>query len=136
MELKIYCNEIKLYKKNKAKIFIIIQGQCSLAVKPKMESNKEHKTIEEQDDVIKLMKLMKSLSHASIDVKCEYWSLSNAMAKLYHVKQKSNESLMVYKKKFTNMVEIAEVQHGPIVPIDLVKKILIVVMRIKEKKCY
>ena len=122
MELKIYYDEMKLYKKNKAKIFIIIKGQCSLAMKTKIESNKEYKTIEEQDDVIKLMKLIKSLSHANIDVKYEYWSLSNAMAKLYNVKQESNESLMVYYKKFINMVEIAEVQHGSIVPIDLAKK--------------
>ena len=66
MELKIYCDEIKLYKKNNAKAFIIIKGQCSLAMKTKIESNKEYKTIEEQDDVIKLMK---SSSHANIDVK-------------------------------------------------------------------
>ena len=44
------------------------------------------------------------------------------MAKLYNVKQEPNESLMVYYEKFINMVEIAEVQHGPIVPIDLAKK--------------
>ena len=113
---------MKLYKKNKAKMFIIIKGQCSLAMKTKIESNKEYKTIEEQNDVIKLIKLIKSLSHANIDVKYEYWSLSNAMVKLHHVKQELNESLMVYYKKFINLVEIAEVQHGPIVPIDLARK--------------
>ena len=122
MELKMCHDEMKLYKKNKAKIFIAIKGQCSLAMKTKIESNKEYETIEEQDDVIKLMKLIKSSSHANVDVKCEHWSPSNAMAKLYNVKQESNESLMVHYKKFINMVEIAEVQHGPIVPIDLAKK--------------
>ena len=37
-------------------------------MKTKIESDKQCKTIEEQDDVIKLMKLIKSLSHANIDV--------------------------------------------------------------------
>ena len=86
MELKIYYDEMKLHKRNKAKIFIKIKGQCSLAMKPKIERNEEYKTMEEQDDVMKLMKLIKSLSHANIDVKYEYWSLLNAMVKLYYVK--------------------------------------------------
>ena len=99
-----------------------MKGQCSLAMKSKIERNKEYKTIDEQDVVIKLMKFIKLLSHANIDVRYEYWSPSNGMAKLYHVKLELNESLMVHHEKFINMVEIAEVQHEPIVPVDLAKK--------------
>ena len=43
---------------------------------------------------------------------------------------------MVYYKMFINMVEIAEVQHGPIVPIDLAKKDIDYSNENKEKKYY
>ena len=122
MELKTHCDEVKPCEKNEAKTFIVIEGQCSLAMKTEIESDKECETIEEQHDVIKLMKLMKLPSHANIDVKHEHWSLWNVMAKLHNVKQESNESLMVHHEKFIDLVEIAEVQHGSIVPIDLAKK--------------
>ena len=98
------------------------KGQCSDAMVTKLESNKDYKTIMKEDDVIKLMKLIKSLCHENNETKYEYWNVSGTMIRLYKMRQKNDEKLVSYYKRFNNMVELAEVQGGLIVPEVLAKK--------------
>jgi hypothetical protein len=43
------------YKEHKAKIFVIVKGQCTLNMKNKMESLQGYDLIEANDNVIKLL---------------------------------------------------------------------------------
>ena len=57
MELKMHCDEMKPHEKNKAKTFVVIGGQCSVAMRTKTGSHKHCETVEEWDDVIKLIEV-------------------------------------------------------------------------------
>jgi mannose-6-phosphate isomerase class I len=59
-ELKQYYFKIKeRYEEHKAKIFVIVKGQCYLNMKKKVESLKGYDSIEANDDVIKLLNSLK-----------------------------------------------------------------------------
>ena len=49
-------------KKIKGKVFLIIKGQCTLAMKHRVENSPPYQTLENQDDVAGLLKLIKSLA--------------------------------------------------------------------------
>ena len=122
LEFKEYKSKLNKYEEDKQKVMFIIKGQCSDAMVTKLESNKDYKTIMKEDDVIKLMKLIKSLCHENNETKYEHWNVSGTMIKLYKMRQKNDEKLVSYYKRFNNMVELAEVQGGLIVPEVLAKK--------------
>jgi hypothetical protein len=53
--LKQYYFKKERYEEHKAKIFVIVKGQCTLNMKNKVESLKGCDSIEANDDVIKLL---------------------------------------------------------------------------------
>ena len=58
-ELKQYYFKKERYEEHKAKIFVIVKGQCTLNMKNKVESLKGYDSIEANDDVIKLLNGLK-----------------------------------------------------------------------------
>jgi hypothetical protein len=51
-ELKPYYFKKETYKEHKAKIFVIVKGQCTLYMKNKVKSLQDYDLIEANDDVI------------------------------------------------------------------------------------
>jgi mannose-6-phosphate isomerase class I len=68
-ELKQYYFKKERYEEHKAKIFVIVKGQCTLNIKNKIESLQGYDSIEANDDVIKLLNSLKELTFET-HVKC------------------------------------------------------------------
>ena len=56
-ELRIFHREKKEFQDNKAKVFVIILGQCTHNVKSKLENELGYATLEMNDDVVGLLRL-------------------------------------------------------------------------------
>ena len=50
-----YHKKLDEFEEYKAKVFLIIKGQCTLTMKNKIESMTDYETIEKDDVVIKLL---------------------------------------------------------------------------------
>eukprot|EP00980_Cylindrotheca_fusiformis_P023142 scaffold10192_cov91-Cylindrotheca_fusiformis.AAC.1 len=112
----------KTYSINKAKTFVIILNHCDEAMLKKVESTSEYETLEEQTDVVGLMKVIKDLAFGANDLEYPYLQAATGMRRLYKTHQASDENLHAYYKRFVGLVEMAERQHGRLVPTAIVKK--------------
>jgi hypothetical protein len=90
-ELKQYDFKKERYKEHKAKIFVIVKGQCTLNMKNKVESLKGYYSIEASDDVIKLLNGLKELTSKTHDVQYGYWTICQTVRKVLTVRQQDNE---------------------------------------------
>jgi hypothetical protein len=115
-ELKQYYFKKDKYEEHKAKIFVIIKGQCTLNMKNKVESLKGYDLIEASDDVIKLLNGLKELTFKTHDVQYGYWTICQTVRKVLTMRQQDNEPLAEYYKRFTSCVDVAESQWGTLVP--------------------
>ena len=122
LDHKDYKSKLNKCIEDKQKILFVIKGQCTEAMVSKLETDKNYKKIMADDNVIGLMKLIKTLSHENNETKYDHWNVTGTMIKLYKIKQKPNEKLIIYYKRFINLVEIAEVQGGLITSDVLAKK--------------
>lgn len=118
-ELDRHCEKLDKCKDCKAKAFVILKGQCTLTTKNKTESSKGHKSMELNDDVIASLKSIKELSHSTINVHCSHWTMSAALKKALSAKQNDTETITACCKRFINLIKIAEVQWGQLVPTKL-----------------
>ena len=64
-ELRIFHREKKEFQDNKAKVFVIILGQCTHNVKSKLENELGYATLEMNDDVVGLLRQLKQMAFAS-----------------------------------------------------------------------
>ena len=69
------------YEEHKAKIFVIVKGQCTLNMKNKVESLKGYDLIEASDDVIKLLQGVKVLTFKTHNVQYGYWTIRQTVRK-------------------------------------------------------
>ena len=104
----------KIDKRNecKAKVFLVVKGQCNLSVKNKLEAMEKHSELEQNDDAVGLLKMIKELSCVSTEVKCQCWSMTTMLHKLVNMCQGDNETMATHCKRIKNVVDIAEGQWG------------------------
>jgi DNA-directed RNA polymerase alpha subunit len=81
-----YCKKER-YKKYKAKIFVIVKGQCNLNMKNKAESLKGYDSIEASDDVVKLLNGLKELTFKPHNVQYGYWPICQIERKVLTMRQ-------------------------------------------------
>ena len=62
-KLDFHFRKQEIHEENKAKVFIVIVGQCTLVMKNKVMSCKDHKKMEEEDNVVELLKAIKKLCY-------------------------------------------------------------------------
>lgn len=115
-ELSRYYEKLDEYVEYKAKVFVIIKGQCTLTMKNKVESIKDYEKIEEKDDVIRLLQGLKELAFESIDVQYEQWTVCQSMKNAMTIKQYGDESLVAFYKRFVGMIQVTESHWGSLVP--------------------
>jgi hypothetical protein len=112
-ELKQYYFKKERYEEHKAKIFVIVRGQCSLNMRNKVESLQGYDLIEANDDVIKLLNGLKELTFKTNEVQFGYWRICQTVRKVLAMRQhQDNEPLAEYYKRFTSCVDVAESQWG------------------------
>ena len=93
MLLKVHMEDKKRHKREKAKVFRLIMGQCLVAMKNKVESLPDYQDLEDEDDVVGLLKKMKDLVCATDYVQHECWMMQSVMRKLVSMRQEPKESL-------------------------------------------
>jgi DNA-directed RNA polymerase alpha subunit len=98
------------YEEHKAKICVIVKGQCPLNMRNKVESLQGYDSIEANDDVIKLLNGLKELTFKTQEVQYEYLMICQTVRKVLTMRQQDNEPLAEYYKRFTSCVDVAESQ--------------------------
>jgi hypothetical protein len=114
-ELKQYYFKKERYKEFKAKIFVIVKGQC-VNMKNKVESLQGYDLIEANDDVVKVLNGIKELTFKTHEVQYGYWAICQTVRRVLTMRQQDNEPLAEYYKRSTSGVDVAESQWGILVP--------------------
>jgi hypothetical protein len=115
-ELKQYYVKKERLEEHKAKMFVIVKGQCTLNRKNKVESLQDYDSIEASDDVIKLLNGWKELTFKTHNVQYGYWTICQTVRRVGTMRQQDNKPLAEYYKRFTSCVDVAESQWGTLVP--------------------
>jgi hypothetical protein len=109
-ELNVYHKAKKEYTDHTSKVFVIILGQCSHSVKNKLMNQKEYATLEDDDDVVGLLKMLKSMAFSTTAVQHPYWTMQSVLKRLSAINQGPNESVANYHRRFLAITEVIETQ--------------------------
>jgi len=109
----------QVYKENKGVVFLIIMGQCSLAMRNKIESSSEYSTLDANDDVIGLLKMIKDLTFTTTSAQYKYWKLFQNLKNTMLCRQFEHESLSVFYKRWKTNIDVVESLWGGFVPTKL-----------------
>jgi DNA-directed RNA polymerase alpha subunit len=78
-------------------------------MKNTVESLQGHDSIEANDDVIKLLNGLKELTFKTHQqVQYGYWTICQTVRRVLTMRQRDNEPLAEYYKRFTSCVDVAE----------------------------
>ena len=98
-------------KKNEQKAYALVLGQCSPAVCDMIESHPDWHTVNNNSDVISILKLIQSAVVTKNTSKNEVHSYVDAVHAFYSFKQHNNMSHSEYLDRFKDLVEVI-LQHG------------------------
>jgi hypothetical protein len=113
-EVKMYCEQVKTCKQNKCALYSVIWGQCSEAMQAKIKSDKLYDDMQEVDDSLTLIKMIKGIAYKFESQKNIYLALDNAKCAFYAYKQGKDETNANYMSKFKNTIEVIEHYGGTI----------------------
>ena len=116
LELSIYHKDKKEYNDHKSKVFVIILGQCSHSVKNQLVNEKEYAALEDGDDVVGLLKILKTMAFSTANVQHPYWALQSVLKRLTAINQGPTETVANYHRRFLAITEVIEAQWGPFFP--------------------
>ena len=100
----------------KAISFVTVHGQCTLAMRNKVEAEQGFKTWKSDDNVIALLDAIKDLAFAKTSIQYEYWSLVVQTKKLSQINQGPDESLPTFYKRFIANRDVLEEMWGTFAP--------------------
>jgi len=75
-ELSIFHRDRKEYNDHKAKVFVVILGQCSRIVESKLENDDGFADLEKNDDVVGLLAKLKTMAFSTGGIQDPYWNSS------------------------------------------------------------
>ena len=107
-DIKIWSNHESLYCQNKSSIFSIALGQYSEAMKAKLESSTNYETINDDSDLIGLLKLIRDVSYEYESKQYPYLSVYNAVRLLYGNYQKNYMTVNNYLESFQNIHQVVD----------------------------
>ena len=88
-DIEIWSKRESLYRQNKSSMFSIVSGQCSEAMKAKLESEADNETISTKSDVINLLKLIRNVAFAYESKRCSFLPVHTAIKSMYGNYQKT-----------------------------------------------
>ena len=116
MELKMWMDKKEQYKKDKAKMFRIIMGQCLPSMRGKIESLPEYKKLELDDNVVGLMAKIKDIAYSTDGKQYEFWTMQAQMRTMLTMQQQKNESLDAFGARLASQVGVTEGVWGSMIP--------------------
>ena len=109
VELKLYADDKKRYERNKAKLFQIIMGMCSIALRSELEGLlAEFQALEDGDDVVGLLAKIKEMVYTTDKTQYEYWDMQKQVRVLHTMKQEQRESVEDFGHRFLEQAEVTE----------------------------
>ena len=119
----LYLKKQEQYEDYKAKVFTIVLGQCTKAMKNKVEGTTGFESeIAVNYDVVKLLQLIKSIAYGSNDKIYPSKQATDTLKQLMNARQQDGESQVDYYKWYVSIVEQAESTYGKVVPVEIAKK--------------
>ena len=115
-ELNIFHREKKEYQEQKAKVFVVILGQCSQMAKSRLESDPDFDDLEDKDDVVGLLEKLHVMSFTTAGAQQPYWALQQVLKRFVAINQGPQESLGNYHKRFQALAKVVEIQWGDFYP--------------------
>ena len=115
----LFTESVKMYLKNKERteatltsLFGVVWGQCSRLMQNRCRSHKDFKKIEEEYDVVELLKIIKAISHKFETHTCIWDALSQAKRRFYAYKQGDHEPNSIHVKNLKNLASVVEHYGG------------------------
>ena len=115
-ELDRWLEKMDEYEKDKSKVFALIKGQCTTAMKNKLKSMTGYKSLESNDDVLGLIQMIKDLSFTTESVQYEHWTLSFTIKRIFSCKQYGDEDLPTFYNRWKSYMEVVEAKWGKFTP--------------------
>jgi hypothetical protein len=112
--LRWYEEQKKIQKKNTNRAFALVLGQCSQAVRNRMEANKDWAEINGASDVIKLLGLIQTCMTLRQTRQYDVHALIKAELRMYMFKQGKHMSNHDYYEKFRDNVTTVERLGGEV----------------------
>jgi Reverse transcriptase (RNA-dependent DNA polymerase) len=120
-EIKMYSRALEARRNNQGKVFGIILGQCTKAMKDQIEADSNWTTVNAGTDVIGLLKLIRAHSHGAQPKREASHLLLDAIQEFYGYRQeyvKNRETVIMgvseYYQGFKERLENLERVHGPV----------------------
>ena len=121
-ELSVLAKKKDTYQTQKEQVFVIILGQCSPAMKNKVEADPEYVELERNDDVVGLLKMLKAFAFSTGGVQHPFWTLQAVLKRFAATNQGTNESVANYYRRFVSVTEVLEAQWVKFYPMELLEE--------------
>ena len=86
----------------------------------KIEETATYDDMEDDDNVIDLLKLIKDLSYATTTIQYPFWTSAEQFRRAGTIQQLGHEDLATFYKRWMSQMEVLESQYGVLVPLGLV----------------
>jgi len=110
-EIKDFVKDRKELTRNLQKFYALVWGQCSDDVQHDVESREDYEEIAEDNNVIKLLEILKGLAHNFVDQVYKVQSLHQAKRSFYLLHQ-GNDDVASYMKPFMSAYEVVREMGG------------------------
>mmetsp|Transcript_34035 Transcript_34035/g.50008 ORF Transcript_34035/g.50008 Transcript_34035/m.50008 type:complete len:224 (+) Transcript_34035:366-1037(+) len=107
-ELDMYMKQESLYCQNKAQMFSVIIGQCTEAMKAKLEADSECESLGLVRDVVGLLNLIRKIAYNYEAQHYPFLALHSALKNFYLHLQRSHVTNENYRESFASMQEVVE----------------------------
>ena len=115
-QIKQFSYRKQKYEENKPQVYELIWGQCTQAVKNKIQTRKDWETMDMEQNPMKLMEATRELTFNYEDGQCALASVHDSLTAFLTMRQEPNEGMTAYQKRFRAAREMVEAQHGTSLP--------------------
>ena len=113
-EVDIFIKRKFTYRQNQATMFSVVLGQCTEALKAKLEADNKFESISQSRDVIKLLLLIREIAFNYESDKYPYLAFHSSMKTFYEQFHKYSVSPDSYLESFTNLYDVVSACGGSI----------------------
>lgn len=107
-KIKEFMLRSRTYDNNRTKVYTIVYGQCSDAMRCKLEAQDDWDEIEEEHNLVKLVKSIKAWMLNQQDSKSPVVRAVSSISAVFRIRQKRHEGLQEYRNRFTATVDVAK----------------------------
>ena len=121
-ELDNYHRDTRRYREDKAKVLVVILGQCSVAVRSWLENTGGLTQLEVNRDVLGLLAKLEEMAFSTGGVQDLYVTVTLGLKRLTGLQQGPKESVARYHKRFMISAQVLDGHWGNFFPTKFVKQ--------------